>query len=132
MQENTNQENIGSSQTKFAELLQNGDENGLQYLSTELTPSVIDAVKTVDEWNTVTDRTYVLLPDTADEPYTKKTILDLCKGDSTVAFGLYSASESTGLCPETILDEDSREDVEDQCFPICHKVEVSAPKPKFR
>lgn len=63
----------------------------------------------------------ILWPDNADLPYTKEDLAALCKGDAQTAFALYACCLSGGACPETVIDEDSHEPEEDQCFAICNQ-----------
>jgi hypothetical protein len=77
-------------------------------------------------WEALSPGSVVLWPDNADAPYTKGDLVDLCRGNEELAFDLFVSCES-GVCPETVIDEDSHEDEEDQQFKACHA--KSAPKP---
>ncbi|MBU3625997.1 hypothetical protein ICN48_07080 [Polynucleobacter sp. JS-Safj-400b-B2] len=47
--------------------------------------------------------------------YDKQAFLDLAKGSEELAYRIYSLCE--WQCPETVIDEDLREDIEDCAFP---------------
>jgi hypothetical protein len=78
------------------------------------------------EWAALSSGSVVLWPDNADAPYSKGDLVDLCKGNEDLAFGLFHCCES-GVCPETVIEEDSNEDESDQSFTVCHT--TVAPKP---
>lgn len=71
------------------------------------------------KWGECPSGRFVLWPDNAEMPYTKADLVALCKGNESVAFDLHACCES-GVCPETVIDQDSHENTEDQCFGICH------------
>lgn len=64
--------------------------------------------------------------DNSESSYSKMDFIRLCKGDDAAAFNLYSLCD--GQCPETILEEDSLMDIEEQSFPFCHSFEKNYSK----
>lgn len=86
----------------------------------------LEVSQIMDDWQALRSDSIVLWPDNSDQPRTKGDLVDLCKGDEAVALGLFSCCES-GVCPETVIDEDSAMPEGDQCFRVCHQTAVPQP-----
>lgn len=110
------------------------DDTGLdivrraQQLEDRLRADIPDRRDVDWHWSTHPDDGVILWPDNAEFPYKKADLIALCRGDEPTARSLYALCES-GACPETIIDADSHEQEEDQCFAICHPVAITVPQP---
>jgi hypothetical protein len=84
----------------------------------EVTEANLISPTTLVEWNEAGPDQLVYWPDNSEIPYRKAEFIRLCHGNEGLAYKLYRECEWQH--PETILDEDSREEVAYQDFPTCH------------
>jgi hypothetical protein len=73
---------------------------------------------TRDQWDALPADNMVYWPDNSDDPYSKSDFIRICDEREDLAYLLYDLCE--WQAPETIIDEDSRQDPGDQVFALVH------------